>query len=318
MSFELRDTDSSIANALRRVMISEIVTMAIDVVTFEENTSVLNDEIIAHRLGLVPIRYTYQPDKTRLRNDISHAMSSDRDVQRRYRFNRDCDCDSYCSWCAATFSLSVSYEESVRERPVHERTAPFVVTSRDLLSDDDVAAVEFASIDNVSSQERGIVIVKLAKGQELMLTAVATLGIGKEHAKWSTVCKCVFRPEPEVRFDDDDVASLAPALRDAIISVCPAGVLGYASADKLRIVVKNDAAILDFTDDISALTRTLSHSGNSMIYAHASDTAFIFEVEASGSVPVEDIVLCAFNEVKKKLENLQSQLHEIELSADVD
>lgn len=195
--------------------------------------------------------------------------------------------------CAATFSMSVSYEESVRERPVHERTAPFVVTSRDLLSDDDVAAVEFASIDNVSSQERGIVLVKLAKGQELMLTAVATLGIGKEHAKWSTVCKCVFRPEPEVRFDDDDVASLAPALRDAIISVCPAhgpvgsmlidfrviilytmnrGVLGYASADKLRIVVKNDAAILDFTDDISALTRTLSHSGNSMIYAHASDS----------------------------------------------
>jgi hypothetical protein len=46
--------------------------------------------------------------------------------------------------------------------------------------------------------------------------------------------------------------------------------------------------------------------------------AFIFEVEASGSVLVEDIVLCAFNEVKKKLENLQSQLHEIELSADVD
>ncbi|KAJ1446487.1 hypothetical protein M885DRAFT_625219 [Pelagophyceae sp. CCMP2097] len=44
MSFELRDTDCSVANALRRVMIAEVVTLAIDVVTFEENTTVLKDE----------------------------------------------------------------------------------------------------------------------------------------------------------------------------------------------------------------------------------------------------------------------------------
>lgn len=65
MQFEVRDTDCSTANSLRRVMIGEVVTMAIDLVTFEENTSVINDEIIAHRLGLVPIKYTYKPARSR-------------------------------------------------------------------------------------------------------------------------------------------------------------------------------------------------------------------------------------------------------------
>lgn len=49
--FELRETDVSMANALRRVMISEVPTVAIDLVEIEVNSSVRNEEFIAHRLG---------------------------------------------------------------------------------------------------------------------------------------------------------------------------------------------------------------------------------------------------------------------------
>uniref|UniRef100_A0A803N1D5 Protein kinase domain-containing protein n=1 Tax=Chenopodium quinoa TaxID=63459 RepID=A0A803N1D5_CHEQI len=54
MKFELKKTDSSIANALRRAMIAEKVpTVAVDLVKIEVNSFVLSDEFIAHRLGLI-------------------------------------------------------------------------------------------------------------------------------------------------------------------------------------------------------------------------------------------------------------------------
>ena len=54
--FELSNTDISMANSLRRIMIAEVPTLAIEFVEFEINTSALQDEYLAHRLGLIPIR----------------------------------------------------------------------------------------------------------------------------------------------------------------------------------------------------------------------------------------------------------------------
>ncbi len=54
--FDVVGIDAPLANALRRIMISRVPTMALDQVTIEENTSEIPDEILAHRLGLVPLR----------------------------------------------------------------------------------------------------------------------------------------------------------------------------------------------------------------------------------------------------------------------
>ena len=56
MSFTLSGAEPPLANALRRIMISEIPTLAIEKVELWQNTSVIPDENLAHRIGLVPIK----------------------------------------------------------------------------------------------------------------------------------------------------------------------------------------------------------------------------------------------------------------------
>jgi DNA-directed RNA polymerase I and III subunit RPAC1 len=53
--FELLGVDVSFANALRRIMISEIPTMAIETIYMWNNTSLIHDEVLSHRLGMIPI-----------------------------------------------------------------------------------------------------------------------------------------------------------------------------------------------------------------------------------------------------------------------
>ncbi|MEM4263619.1 MAG: DNA-directed RNA polymerase subunit D [Candidatus Woesearchaeota archaeon] len=56
VSFLLKGTNPAFANAMRRAMLESVPTMAVEDVEFRKNSSILYDEIIAHRLGLVPLK----------------------------------------------------------------------------------------------------------------------------------------------------------------------------------------------------------------------------------------------------------------------
>jgi DNA-directed RNA polymerase subunit D len=57
LEFLLEDATPAFANALRRAMMTEIPVLAVDWVDFEENGSALFDEVIAHRLAMIPLEF---------------------------------------------------------------------------------------------------------------------------------------------------------------------------------------------------------------------------------------------------------------------
>jgi DNA-directed RNA polymerase subunit D len=56
LTFLLSGASPAFANMLRKTIIDEVPTMAIEDVEFRKNSSILYDEIVAHRLGLIPLK----------------------------------------------------------------------------------------------------------------------------------------------------------------------------------------------------------------------------------------------------------------------
>ena len=106
ISIKLKGVPLQYANALRRVCLNGVPVFAIDTVDIIENTSVLPDEGLAHRLGLIP-----------LKTDLS-------------RFNEpskcDCQSESGCSNCKILLVLDSDESQVTR-----------TVLSSELLSEDD-------------------------------------------------------------------------------------------------------------------------------------------------------------------------------------
>ena len=106
ISVKFKNIPREYVNALRRLAISEVPTLAIDDVVMIENSSVVHDEAVAHRLGMIPL-YT----------DL-----------KRFVMPHDCDCKSTlgCSKCRVLLVLDAEAVERTR-----------IVTSGELKSEDE-------------------------------------------------------------------------------------------------------------------------------------------------------------------------------------
>jgi DNA-directed RNA polymerases I and III subunit RPAC1 len=73
IEFDLVGVDASVANAIRRALIAEVPTICIENVYVWNNTSVIQDEVLAHRLGMVPLNV--DPDWFEYRNSGAQFSS---------------------------------------------------------------------------------------------------------------------------------------------------------------------------------------------------------------------------------------------------
>jgi len=106
MSVKLKGIPLQYANALRRICLNGVPVFAIDTVDIIENTSVLVDEALAHRLALIPI-------KTNTTRFVEPSKC-------------DCKSDTGCSNCRVMMVLDTEEAETTR-----------LVLSNELTSEDE-------------------------------------------------------------------------------------------------------------------------------------------------------------------------------------
>ncbi|CBZ51764.1 hypothetical protein NCLIV_015560 [Neospora caninum Liverpool] len=289
VQFLLENCDVSIANALRRVMIAEVPTLAIDLVTVYENTSVLHDEYISHRLGLLPI------DSTRVAEFVNRE---------------DCDCADHCPRCSVQYALDVVCQND-----------SLLVTHRDIVADNagrgtalapgggflDLSCPMPVPLPREMQQKEmdGIPIVKLRRNQSVNMRMTAIKGMGKLHAKWSPVATASYKFEPEISFEEDQLARAPAEVKRQIAASCPRDVFAFiddtATGGNGMLRVENKINCI-YCDQCKIKAQDLGY--RKLVRVEPNERKFYFTVESTGVMPAEQIVEMAFDILLNKVTEL--------------
>lgn len=250
MEFILSDSNPAFVNALRRAAMREVPLMAIDEVEFVMNDSTMYDEVLAHRLCLIPLR-------TPLKG---------------YVLPEECGCqDKRCERCSVSFTL--------------KREGPAMVMSGDLKSSD----------EEVTPVSDSIPIVGLEKGQRLELTAIAHLGLGKNHAKWQPGV-ITYKYVPIFELDERVCDGCG-----ACVKACPLTLIELIEGKpKLKDIML--CTMCKCCEEV-CLPKAIKVRGD--------PTKFLFRIESTGSLAPEHILLKAVEVLREKFNEFLRQVKKL-------
>eukprot|EP00798_Chlamydomonas_sp_ICE-L_P017353 gene17353-biopygen26287 len=188
MSFSIWGVDLCIVNLLRRAIIAGVETPAFDTtsvvtggggVCVIKNTSVMHNEMLAHRVSLVPLCLTP--------NELEHFVPGDYQCTLAVRNtgNEVIDVVSGDFVIRDSGGVSVQPERLKRLFPVDKRSGDSVLLT----------------VVRPNIMCGGV-------GEAVHITATARLGSGREHARWSPVCSCYFRNHHETQTGLEEEAFL--------------------------------------------------------------------------------------------------------------
>ncbi|CAO1631085.1 unnamed protein product [Sympodiomycopsis kandeliae] len=286
IEFDLIGVDPSIANAVRRILMAEVPTVAIEHIYIWNNTSIIQDEVLAHRLGLVPInidpdriQFKYPGDEPTEENTlvftinvkcekIRGADKNETDEEKKYT-----DSNVYSS--SMTWDPKGDQENMFSDnppRPVHDE----------------------------------ILLAKLRPGQELRMELHCEKGIGKDHAKFSPVATASYRLLPHIEIDSQNIPS---SLHSKFIQCFPPGVIGLRKqigSEESELYVKNPRK-----DTVSREVLRYKEFEPFVKLGRVRDH-FLFDIESAGPYQPERLLPAAVTVLNNKIDTVLKGLDALE------
>ncbi|KAJ3206818.1 DNA-directed RNA polymerases I and III subunit RPAC1 [Clydaea vesicula] len=178
IEFDFIGLDASIANSLRRYMLAEVPTMAIETVYVKYNDGIMADEVLAHRLGLVPLKV--DPRQFEFSTPGENPTDLNTLVFKL---------DAFCRKNTKALKDAVHPSEKYLNSSVYSSNLEWVPQGEQAEKFEDVKAVD-----------EDIILTKMRPGQQINLEMFAVKGVGQDHVKFSPITKpgC-YRLLPEIK-----------------------------------------------------------------------------------------------------------------------
>lgn len=276
-NFDLIHIDTSIANAFRRIMIAEVPSVAVETVYSFMNTSVIQDEVLAHRIGLIPLKV-----------DPDSLTWVDKTVDENDRYTEDntivLSLDVTCTKNPHAPKNSTNPSELYRNSNVY---------AKDLKFEPQGSQLEKYKDNPVVPTDPNILLAKLRPGQEISLRAHCILGIGADHAKFSPVATASYRLLPVIDIKEPITGELAKKFQKCF----PSGVI--------EIDPKGEAYVADARKDTVSREVLRHPEFNGKVKLGRQRDYFIFQVESTGAMSPEEIFFKSVRVLKNKAEYLR-------------
>lgn len=297
IEFRLMNVSRHFANALRRVMIAEVPTLAVDTVEFFQNTSPLPDEYIAHRLALIPF------------------VSEDAD---KFFYHSQCNCDGsqlgYCPNCTVIYTIDAHCEpesDSVVEVTSNDLKliAPHKWADKSTMGSIHIGVKPATLFANGDSNPQPVTITKLAPGQTLRLAAYIRKGIGRNHAKWSPVCVSTYHQVASIDFREAYKQIMDQKEKEEVVASCPKKCLKMGLDDNIQVANFEDCTFCN-----QCIRTAEVHGHKDAIVIQSKRGLFVFNVETIGSLSPENVVTRGFQALTNKLDQFKKNVDELQIT----